>query len=423
MHPRHRIDIGPRDLAYGVFACARRGSGKRLAASVERLVSPPDDALACLSVRSGFDLLLGELSFPRGSEVLVSAITHPDMVGILELHGLRPVPVDLDLETLAPRLDLVESAVTPETKAILFAPLFGTVIDLEPYVDVGRRNGLLLIEDCAQSLRERSLRPDPHADVSMFSFGAIKTCSALNGAVLRVKDPDLLARMRRTLAGWPAQPTAEFLRRVLKFSGLSVLANPVLFGAFAGALQRGGRGLDSVLSAFVRGFNVPYDDPAFTARIRRRPSAAVLRLVHRRLARFDEERLARRAALGDRLASSLPATFLHPGRSSAIRTHWVFPVVAADPHALISALRRRGLDAAPAHATSAIIVVPTPPDRPELDPAAARWLLEHVVFLPAYPELPERAVRRLVETVREAAATAEPVSFPARPLPAGALAS
>jgi hypothetical protein len=53
----------------------------------------------------------------------------------------------------------------------------------------------------------------------------------------------------------------------------------------------------------------------------------------------------------------------------------------------------------------------------------ARWLLEHVVFLPAYPELPERAVRRLVDAVREAGATAEPVSFPARPLPAGALVS
>ena len=352
--------------------------------------------------------------------MLVSAITHPDMVGILELHGLRPVPVDLDLETLAPPAELVELAVTPDTKAILFAPLFGTTIDLEPYAEIARRNGLLLLEDCAQSLREGGLRSDPHADVSLFSFGAIKTCTSLSGAVLRVRDPELLGRMRRTLDGRPLQPTGEFLRRALKFSALSLLARPVLFGAFARALERRGRGLDPVLSAFVRGFNVPYDDPAFTARIRRRPCAALLRLVRRRLARFDGARLAQRAATGERLADSLPAAFLHPGRGSAIRTHWVFPVVAADPPALISALRRRGLDAAPAHATSAITVVPAPADRPE--PVAARWLLEHVVFLPAYPELPERAVRLLVEGMREAGATAEPVSFPAHAQPAGALA-
>ena len=53
---------------------------------------------------------------------------------------------------------------------------------------------------------------------------------------------------------------------------------------------------------------------------------------------------------------------------------------------------------------------PSSQERP--DPAVARWLLEHVVFLPAYPELPERAVRRLVDALREAGADAPPVSLP-----------
>jgi perosamine synthetase len=421
VYPRHRIDIGLRDLAFAALACGRGGDRTRLTAAVEQAVSPPDDALACLSVRSGFDLLLGVLALPAGSEVLVSAVTHPDMLGILELHGLVPVPVDLDLDTLAPPAELIESSLTPETRAILLAPLFGTSFDLEPIAVVARRHDLLLLEDCAQSLHEPRLRADPHADVSLYSFGAIKTSTALGGAVLRVRDEELLARMRQTLAGWPVQPRGEFLARVLKFAVLSVLARPALFAAFTRACGRRGRDLDALLSSFVRGFNVPYDDPAFTARIRRRPCAPVLRLVGRRLMRFDEVRLARRAALGDRLASSLPAGFFHPGRQSATRTHWVFPVVAADPRALISALRRRGFDAAPAHATSAMTVVPAPAGRPESDPVAARWLLQHVVFLPAYPELPERAVRRLVDAVHEAAADAQPVATPRHRRHAGAL--
>jgi perosamine synthetase len=410
VYPRHRIDLRLRDVGFAVLACARGGDLAALGREVELLASPPDDALVCLSVRSGFDLLLGTLAWPPGSEVVVSAVTHPDMVGILELHGLRPVPVDLDLETLAPPPELVEAAITQDTRALLLAPLFGTSYDLAPYATIARRHGLLVLDDRAQALREPGLDGGLETDVALYSLGPIKTATALGGAVLRVRDDELRGRMRATLDGWPVQPTRELLARALKFGVLSLLARPLLFAAFVRACRRRGRDLDDLLSSFVRGFKVPYDDPAFTARIRRRPSAALLRVVHRRLAVFDRERLARRAGLGERLAGALPETLAHPGRGCPVRTHWVFPVVTTEPARLVQNLRGRGLDAAPAHATSAIAVVPTPPGA--ADPAVARWLLEHVVFLPAYPELPERAVRRLVDALREAGAQVSPVELP-----------
>ena len=318
-------------------------------------------------------------------------------------------------------LELVASSIRPETRALLVTPLFGTTVELEPYAEIARANGLLLLEDCAQSLHEPGLRGDPHADASLFSFGPIKTATALGGAVVRVRDPELRERMRRTLAGWPLQPRRQFLARVLKFAALSALARPFLFGAFVRICERRGREVDDLLSSFVRGFKVPYDDPAFTARIRRRPCGPLLRLLRRRLTSFDRDRLARRAALGERLARSLPATFLHPGSGAPVRSHWVFPVLTADPAALIAALRRRGLDAAPPHATSAMTVVAAPAERPETEAAAARWLMEHVVFLPAYPELPERAVRRLLATLQEVGASTPPVAAPPRPTRAGTL--
>jgi perosamine synthetase len=410
VYPRHRIDLRLRDVGFAVLACARGGDWAVLGREVESVVSPPDDALVCLSVRSGFDLLLGTLAWPPDSEVVVSAVTHPDMIGILELHGLRPIPVDLDLETLAPPPQLVEAAITQDTRALLLAPLFGTSYDLAPYAATARRHGLLLLDDRAQALREPRLEDGLEADVALYSFGPIKTATALGGAVLRVRDDELRERMRATLAEWPVQPTRELLARALKFGVLSLLARPLLFAAFVRACRRRGRDLDDLLSSFVRGFKVPYDDPAFTARIRRRPSAALVRVVHRRLATFDRQRLARRARLGERLAINLPETLAHPGRACLVRTHWVFPVVTTEPARLVENLRARGFDAAPAHATSAIAVVQTPPGA--ADPAVARWLLEHVVFLPAYPELPERAARRLVEALRDAGAQASPVELP-----------
>ena len=55
-----------------------------------------------LSVRTALDLLLEAWALPRGSEVLMSAVTIPDMVAIVRHHGLVPVPVDLDMRRLAP---------------------------------------------------------------------------------------------------------------------------------------------------------------------------------------------------------------------------------------------------------------------------------------------------------------------------------
>ena len=82
------------------------GTGK-LTENIARACASRNEQLVCLSVRSGFDLLLQALALPAGSEILVSAVTHPDMVNIIERHDLRAVPVDLDLATLAPRAEAI----------------------------------------------------------------------------------------------------------------------------------------------------------------------------------------------------------------------------------------------------------------------------------------------------------------------------
>lgn len=64
-----------------------------------------------LSVRTAFDLYLKALELPRGSMVVCSALTIPDMVTIFEEHGLVPVPVDMDPDTLAPEPGALESEV------------------------------------------------------------------------------------------------------------------------------------------------------------------------------------------------------------------------------------------------------------------------------------------------------------------------
>ena len=389
LHPRHRIDAGPADVVFAAWACARPGR-RRMAQRVEATWSPAGDALACLSVRSAFDLLLSAVDLPAGSEVLVSAVTIPGMVRILEGHGLTAVPVDLDPATLAPRIDLLDRLITDRTRAVLVAHLFGGRLDLAPFVKACRDHGLLLIEDCAQSFGGPGDTGTAAADASLFSFGPIKTATAFGGGLVRVRDPGVLARMRQLQATWPVQTRAAFAGRVARSAALVLLQHPLVYGLTAAAAGRVGRPLDGVIAGAARSF------PEGVA-VRRQPSTPLLAVLRRRLAGFDRRRLDRRAARGEHVLRAVAPAVEVPGAAQPARTWWLFGVAVDRPAALVGRLRAAGFDASTA--TSALAAVPAPVGRPEADPVEARRLLSRLVCLPVYPELPGAAFRRLLETV------------------------
>jgi perosamine synthetase len=402
VYPRHRLDLTSRHLGFALAACLfARGADDR-----ERRIETEtgqSEALVACTLRSGFDLLLEAAALPPGSEVLVSAVTHPDMARILERHGLVPVPVDIEPVTLAPRVDSLEAALTARTQALLVAHLFGARVDLDPAVRVAREHGLALLEDCAQSFRAPGDRGDPRADVSMFSFGSIKTNPALGGALLYVRRPDWLAGMRSLRAAWPRQPRREYLARTLRFAALHVLESPWVYGVFVRAAARLGRDADAFVNGAVHALKPPPADQtgAFDRWLHRRPSAALLALLAYRLRSFDGERLGRRAALGEELARALPPALLQPGSDAVERTHWVFPVVSEDPTALVATLREAGFDAT--RATTSITAIAPPAGSRFRPPTAATRLMDAVVFVPAYPELPPRARDALVAALRRSA--------------------
>ena len=254
MWARKRLDVGWSDLGYGLLRACRPADRWAAQRRVERAWSGSADALACLSVRSGFDLLLGALALPPGSEVLVSAITIPHMVEIIEHHGLVPIPVDLDADRLAPRLDRMRRAVTPATRAVVVAHLFGSRIPLEPILALAEAHGLRVIEDCAQAFAGTEYQGHPRADASMFSFGPIKKATALGGAVLAVRDARLLQRMRIRQASYPVQSKGAYVRRLLKYGALMACSSRVSFSVLMRALRMMGRDPDRAINGSVRGF-------------------------------------------------------------------------------------------------------------------------------------------------------------------------
>jgi perosamine synthetase len=387
LQSRHRLDIRLRDFAYALSACAWSPDAERLSSRLESSWSPAGQGLACRSVRSGFHLLLEALALPAGGEVLVSAVTHPDMVRILQAHGLVAVPVDLDFATLAPKLEVAERLVSPRTKAMLVAHLFGGRLEMGPVNAFAQCHHLLVWEDCAQAFSCPSDTGDPSADASMYSFGALKTCTALGGALLKIKDGGLVERMRRMQGGWRRQSRRAYATHVLKFFAFFVATRPLPYRLLAWAF---GRDFDRRVNSSVRAFRPGQLLPQLEVQ----PSAPLLTTLGFRLRKFDGARLRRRAAAGEWLSARLPRHAKNPGHAAGIRTHWLFPVVSSQADQLISACRRAGIDAA--RGASSVSVVSEPEGRPESEPREARAMMANLVFLPAYPELRRRSLARLV---------------------------
>jgi hypothetical protein len=173
-----------------------------------------------------------------------------------------------------------------------------------------------------------------------------------------------------------------------------------VYELFVRAGARAGLDVDALVNRSVHALKPPSDGTRdeFGVWLRRRPSAPLVALLRRRLTTFDAERILRRSERGEDAARGLPGGVFHPGRKAGERTHWVFPVAVGDPNRTIEILRAAGFDATAG--TSWIVALEPPPGREELRPDVSALLMEHVVYVPVYPELPDRAFDRLLRTLR-----------------------
>lgn len=392
MWARIRLDIAPADLAFGLFRCMIPDDRNRLLADIESFWDSEANTIVSFSVRSGFDLLLQVLAFPPKSEILFSALNIKGMIKIAKRHGLVPVPVDLDREHMGPNLELLERAITPQTRAIVVAHLFGTRLDLDPLCALAKRHNLFVIEDCAQAFDGPTFAGHPEADASLFSFGPLKTSTALGGALLRMSDLELAARMRTLQSSYPIQSQKAYLKRILKFGAFTIITSPAMFGWVAKIFSLKGQDYEDAISDKVR----EVASLGSAKKMRLQPSAALCAMMHRRLRAWKKEHLSGRIQAGESLLASLENVVVCPGIKNPLHTFWVFPILAEKPNEMIAALRKEGFDGAILSRSEA---VSAPDDRPELDPAVAKTVLAQMIILPCYEGMPPDELAREAKTV------------------------
>ncbi len=386
MWARKRIDIGWGDLGFAALQCFRSGRSEVTALPID----PTQDSyiFECLSVRTGFDLLLSDCAFPEGSEVLMSALNIEDMFRIIEAHGLVPVPLDIDRERLLPTTEAVREAITANTRLVVIAHLFGAHSDLSEINQVCANHGLDLVEDYSQSFDGSFQLPQGACLAYLYSFGSIKTATSLGGAVLTLRDAERTCRMRAIERGYPILSRRWYLRRVAKYACLKALCYKIPYGIFMRLL---GRHHDQVVSRIARGFGNAMD----LSRIRKRSPTAMLALLARRVRKFDAQAMERQRRRGAQLKGQLQPHHRIPGASAQSHQYTFFPVLAQKPMQLKAQLAAAGFDSA-MHGSLVVSGESEPLEKPV---KVARQLLEQMVFLPFYEEMPDGEFARMTALI------------------------
>ncbi len=130
-------------------------------------------AIATNSGTSALHLAVRSLNLKQGDEVITTPFTYIASVNCLKYENVSPVFVDIDPNTLNINVDLIESKITENTKAILIVNIFGLPVNNREVIkNLKEKYNLWIIEDSCESIGSPSLEfPVGYfSDISVYGF-------------------------------------------------------------------------------------------------------------------------------------------------------------------------------------------------------------------------------------------------------------
>jgi perosamine synthetase len=204
MIPVFEPEFGEEEIA-SVVAALRRGE---ISGSFGTAIKDFEEGFAAfcdcrhgVAVTSGttaLHLAIAVLDLKPGDEVLLSSSTNIATALAVIYANAVPVPVDSERETWNLDLDLIESLITPRTRAIIPVHLFGHPVDMDRLNQIARKHNLVVIEDCAEAhgAKVRGRVVGSLSDMGCFSFYANKVITTGEGGMVVTNDAAFAERLR-----------------------------------------------------------------------------------------------------------------------------------------------------------------------------------------------------------------------------------
>ena len=183
--------------------------GKQLE-QFEREYAEWNDVKHCVGVSNGLDALtlaLKALEIGPGDEVIVPSNTYIATALAVSNVGATPIFVEPRIETANINPDLVESAISKRTKAIMPVHLYGQSCEMEAIMNIANKFGLFVVEDNAQAhgATYNGKKTGSWGHINATSFYPGKNLGALGDGGAITTDSNELAHKVRVLRNYGSQ--------------------------------------------------------------------------------------------------------------------------------------------------------------------------------------------------------------------------
>jgi len=182
-----------------LFRYGEMGGDQRDVALLEQEFAAFVGRRYCVAVNSGGSALfvaLKALGAAPGEPILVNGFTLAPVPGAIVHAGCRPVIVEIGADYVIDTADLERKVRESGARVLLLSHMRGHVADMDAVVDLCRRLGLRLVEDCAHALcaswRGRAI--GTFGDAAAFSAQTYKHLNAGEGGFVVLDDEDATAR-------------------------------------------------------------------------------------------------------------------------------------------------------------------------------------------------------------------------------------
>ncbi len=157
-----------------------------------------DHAIAVNSCTAGLFLSLVALGIGPGDEVITTALTFAATANVVEHVGAKLVLADIDSETLTINPELVERAVTPQTRAIIPVHFGGHACRMDELQAIAEKHKLAIVEDAAHAVgtRYEGRNAGTLGQLGAFSFYANKNLTTGEGGMITTNGNALAEKIR-----------------------------------------------------------------------------------------------------------------------------------------------------------------------------------------------------------------------------------
>jgi perosamine synthetase len=156
-------------------------------------------AISTVNGTSALHVSLVAMGIGAGDEVIIPNFTMIASAFAVMHAGATPVFCEIDSRTWNLDPKLIESKISPRTKAIMPVHIFGTPCDMPEIMKIARKHGLLIIQDSAEShgAKINGTSLDNFGEISAYSFYANKNLTTGEGGMVTTSSDELNLRTRK----------------------------------------------------------------------------------------------------------------------------------------------------------------------------------------------------------------------------------